>query len=421
MSDNPPGSDFFDLYFEHAGVSEVPLIFHRWTAIGVIGALLSRNVYITFGHSRIYPNQYVLLTGGPGSRKGTAIRIGKDLAIKAGYKTFAPNRAAKEAMWHQMAHQHDQQIYDLELTIDPVTDMFIAQDEFVDFIGVGNDELITNLTNLWDNLDEFRNPKMTKEDVIISKPTINILSGSAPGTLNEAFNSLALSGGFFSRILFIYGGYSPLKVTWPSLPSPELQTQLVEHLKSIRELGGEVVLTPKVKNLLDLIYKNSPGVSDRRFAYYSQRRFTHLLKLVIIMSAAQLRLEPNEEDVLRANTVLHLAELKMPYALGEYGKSKFSDVANGIMDIIKASDEPVTAKGIWKQVSQDLDKFTALVDILQNLLTAGKIQQAKKNGRVMGYLPVIEISSKWDTGLINYNLVRADEHPMEQPGILMEV
>jgi hypothetical protein len=375
----------------------------------MIGTLLSRNVYIKFGHSNIYPNQYILLTGGPGTRKGTAIRIGKELIKSTGFKHFAPNRAAKEAMWHQMGLQSAE---DFEFSA--VTEMYIAQDEFVDFVGIGNDELVTNLTNLWDNLSEFINPKLTKEDVYISKPTINIISGSAPGTINEAFSSLALSGGFFSRVLFIYGGYSGTKVTWPSMPDAELQSKLAAHLSQIRELTGEVILGQEEKQLLDAIYKGFPGVSDRRFSYYAQRRFTHLLKLIIIVAASRLSLVPNKRDIILANTILHVAELRMPYALGEYGKSKFSEVASTIMEIIKASDKPINSKELWKQVSQDLDRFTALTEILQNLLSAGRIQQVKKDGKTAGYLPMIDVTSRWADDLIDFSLVEREESPAVQ-------
>lgn len=101
-------------------------------------------------------------------------------------------------MWTALAKQHLKEdadaAYCWAYTEDnnKLSEMFVAQDEFIDFVGVGNDELVINLTNLWDNLDRFDNPRTTKADISIPNPTMNILSGSAPGLISAA-SSLALS------------------------------------------------------------------------------------------------------------------------------------------------------------------------------------------------------------------------------------
>lgn len=394
------GNAYLKLYDEFVGINECPRIFHLWSAIAIVGAILSRRVKLKFGHGFIYPNQYILLTGGPGARKGTAIRIAKNLAKDSGYNFFAPNKAAKEALWQQMSEQNKNRALSLDFDLDIPTELFIAQDEFVDFIGIGNDDLITNLTNLWDNLDEFINPKQTREDVVITSPTINILSGSAPGTINEAFTSLALNGGFFSRVLLVSGAYKGEKVTWPTDSDPELKAKLIAKLKAIRELQGEIILDEDVKNLLDKVYKSFPGIKDKRFDWYAQRRFTHLLKLVMILAASRLSLRPTKEDVIEANTLLHGIEIGMPTALGEYGKSRYSEVTNAVVDIIGNAKAPINSREIWKRVSHDVDKITTLNDILQNLIAAEKIQVIRRDGRTLGYLPLINPETSWPPELL---------------------
>lgn len=416
--------NLFQLYFKYIGLSEAPLTFHRWSLIGVLSALLARSISIPFGHSQIYPNQYVILTGGPGSRKGTAIRAAIQLIRGTGYDHFAPNRAAKEALWAKMAKAYHKALAEDETLLlsqglvddlGILSEMFIAQDEFIDFVGVGNDELVINLTNLWDNLDKFDNPRTTKSDIAIPNPTINILSGSAPGLISAAFSGLALSGGFFSRVIFVYGGYTSAKVTWPAMPDPALGKELTARLSLIRNLKGTLKLSQPVRDFLDSLYKGFPGVPDRRFNYYGQRRFTHLLKLLLVCTASRGSLDCTVEDCLLANTVLHLAELRMPHALGEYGKSRHSDVANTIMDIIKDSDRPIGVKDLWKQISKDLDKMETLAELLANLMAAGRVQQVRDKsggpGRLVGYLPVLEVSTGWAEEFLDYSLVEPSEHP----------
>jgi len=61
--------DYYQAYLRYAGagVSEPPIIFHRWGCTSIIGALLGRQFSFPFGHSQIYPNQYITFMGPPGA------------------------------------------------------------------------------------------------------------------------------------------------------------------------------------------------------------------------------------------------------------------------------------------------------------------------------------------------------------------
>ena len=279
---------FFEAYFSYIGKNEAPTNFHRWTALSFVGTLLARSVYLPFGHGAIYPNQYIMLTGTPGTRKGSALKIGKGLIESIGYPYIAPNKAAKEAFWDWMAKQKGEDTelgLDFDMDIDPdpdPTEAYVAHDEFLDFIGIGDDSFVTNLTNLWDNLDKFENPKTRGNSITIHKPTINIISGMTPAGISEAFRSIAMGGGFFSRMIFIYSKPTDVAITFPDAPNTEQGNELRRHMLAISELQGELILEPEIRELLDRIYKEGPKIPDPRFQHYQQRRFTHLIKLIII-------------------------------------------------------------------------------------------------------------------------------------------
>lgn len=412
---------YFDLYFSYVGNNEVPPIFHRWTSVSIVGALLSRNIKLPFGHSYIYPNQYIMLTGTPGTRKGTAIRIGKNLLEKLGYNYIAPNKAAKEAFWDWMVKNKILEgiqytdLEDLDLTedLDPAptpTQAYVAHDEFLDFIGIGDDGFITNLTNLWDNLPTYDNPKIRGKSVRIVQPTVNILSGITPSGIAETFKSLALGGGFFARMLFIHSIPTPHKITFPELPCLNLESEILTILNEIKEINGIVFLTPSVKLLLDKLYKEAPEILDSRFAFYSQRRFTHLIKLIIILAAIDLTLTPTEEHCILANTILYNTELAMPSALGEYGKSKFADISNLILTALNKAEEPLGLRHLWKLVSRDLNKYTDLLEVMQGLEMAERVQRIDNHRRGVQYLPNNDLKTRWPEGLTDFTLLLNKEH-----------
>lgn len=406
--------DLFELYFDFVGVNEAPDTFHRWSLISVIGAIIARNLYIPFGHNKIYPNQYILFTGSPGTRKGTPIGIVKGLLSSLEYAHLAPNKASKEAFWDWMSRKSSLDIDDegnmLDWDMDATTptEAYIAHDEFLDFIGIGDDGLVTNLTNLWDNLDVYDNPKTRGQSVKINQPTINILSGITPHGIADAFRALAVTGGFFSRLLFIYSNPTGRKITFPSQPDESLRTHILNRLVDVSELSGEVILSSQVRSLLDRIYKQAPHFPDPRFQYYAQRRFTHLLKLLIIMAASRGSKEPTEDDCILANTILHVAEINMPKALGEYGKSKHSEISNAIVDHLNSV--PMSDfQTIYKLVRRDITKINDVREIIAGLLEADKIQTDKRKGKIV-YLANNEVDYAWPEGLVDLSMLRTGEH-----------
>jgi hypothetical protein len=87
---------FLSSYLDYTSDSEVPVSFNRWAAIAGVGAILERNLYIPFGHSHIFPNQYAMLIGNAGTRKSTAIKLMKSMLMKAGYTTISAEKTSKE-------------------------------------------------------------------------------------------------------------------------------------------------------------------------------------------------------------------------------------------------------------------------------------------------------------------------------------
>lgn len=392
--------DYFASYLQYAGAgqSEPPIIFHRWTAASIVGALLGRQAYIPFGHSKIYPNQFIMFMGSPGSRKSTAINIGAKLLKAQGYSRFASDKTSKERFLMDMRTGVDE-IEDedalLDLSLDEPSEIFVVAEEFTDFIGEGNTEFATMLTKLWDNPDEYKHPKIHGKSVEVSKPTVNILSGNTPANFVLAFPQAAMGNGFLSRILLVHGDTTGRKVTFPAAPDPILKEGLIHHLKQIRNcVSGEVIITEQAKALCESIYTEFTDLDDARFKSYNTRRFTHLLKLAMIMAAVRLSSTIDEEDILKANTMLHITEVKMPKALGEFGKSKFSDVTHNILDILEHAHKPVTMKELWQKVSKDLNKFMDLAEIIKGLIQAERIQQLTA-GKTTGFLPLRKAKSEW--------------------------
>jgi hypothetical protein len=404
-------NDFFDRYFQYIGKSESPMIYHRWTALSIIGALLGRQAWLPFGNSEIYPNQYIMLMGSAGARKGTAINPGRKLLRLAGYDTFAADAVSKEMFLADMGKKNNEALeLDLETLVDDnPAETFVVAEEFNDFIGQGDLPFVTRLTKLWDNLDEYRHPKLHGKSVYIYKPTVSILSANTQQNFAMAIPAEAIGNGFCSRFLFIHSEPTGIQITFPTTPSETDRAWLVDRLKEIRiKCKGPMRIDEDALETFDKIYKKFKPLDDYRFQHYSTRRFTHLLKLCIIITCANLRMTITKEDAINANTILSAAEKKMPKALGEFGKARNSSVAATILDVLNRSVEPKSMNDLWKFVSKDLNKITELQDIVLGLTKAEKIQLVKI-GRKQGYLPLHVLQEDWDSSLLNLEYLTEGE------------
>lgn len=394
--------DFFSAYLAYTNNNESPSVFHRWSAIAAIGALLGRNYSQEFGHNMIAPNVYCMLLGSPGTRKSTAVKMAKKLLIQIGYDTFAADKSTKEKFLLDLAGYADDGTKSAEdFLATPIgeedsynsgesKELFIAADEFNDFFGNNILEFVALLGNLWDFEGVFRNRIKNGQSVVIPNPTVSILGGNTPTGFKSVFPPEVIGQGFFSRVLLIHGERTRAPIAFPKPPSELATRTILEMISDFRVYcHGPAVRDPDAEQLLDKIYHNWQGVQDTRFDYYGNRRFTHLLKLCSIHAAARAVGERDRKsritrgDVIAANTVLTAAEFGMPKALGEFGMAKTSDVAQKILDVLEKANKPVEFRELYSLLQRDIGTVRDFAPVVQSLIAASKIQQTDT-----GYLPV---------------------------------
>jgi hypothetical protein len=110
-----------------------------------------------------------------------------------------------------------------------------------------------------------------------------------------------------------------------------------------------------------------------------------------------------EEVVIYANTMLSAIEITMPLSIGEFGKSKHSDVSHKIIEALNAAKAPMTVKQLWTVVRKDLDRIVLLGEILNNLQLAEKVQYIKDKG----WLPRKEVAA--EVKLVDWSLLTEEE------------
>ena len=368
---------------------------YLWAGLSCIAAQLARNVYIPFGNGKIYPNLYVMFVGDPGKRKSTAIKDLKKRIKAAGYQNICGDKVTMQKYLLDLAGVGEGSIegsniteFNLGITLgaNDYVESYINQDEFSDFIGINNYPFISLLGNFWDIDEPYVYRTKNGQSIEIPSPIVNILGATTPSQFNTIFPPAISEQGFLSRLIIVNIPESKRKIARPLPSDASVVEKVVDGLKAVRKLSGELVMSDAVWAKLEEIYLSWQPVEDTRFAHYSTRRHTQLLKLCILSTCSRYTIEMSVDDVVFANTLLSFTEHFMPQALGQFGKNKDGDVNSKVISYLRSSFP--TAKSLQDiiiPISTETDVLS-LQKILTNLVVAEKVV-ATSNGKYLPKLP----------------------------------
>lgn len=404
------GNDFIDTYMEMVENTESPRMYHVWCAISCVGAALGRRCFLPFGHSVIYPNEYVLLVGNAGTRKSTAMGVAKSILAEATDVRFSPDSTGgrHQGLVTAMRGPQDEEDDDLKKQVDKLIDDFSATDignitfgnptkrlniaqedkqvlyttasEFNIFIGHNNIEFLEFLGKVYDG--EPYDYQLKNEQISLAHPLMNLIGCTTSTNIATAMPPEAIGQGFMSRIILVYGDKKYKKVSRPTPFDQGLRSKLQSTLRQLYfQFSGPFRETQEALDYQDSIYDAPSELIDSRFTYYLTRRHTHMLKLAMILAAMKGSLIIGRDDYMLANSILLQTEQHMPDALGEYGTSPISIAKQKIVEYVRAVDMPVTSNMLWHMLSGHI-KLHEFEECMRDLVGSGKIvrERARMNG-----------------------------------------
>lgn len=359
---------FLNTYMKMVEDTESPRLFHIWSAVAALAATLGRRCYLPFGPMVIFPNQYVLLVGTPGTRKSTAASMMKRQLKSSTGVRFAPadtagqrqglvlamqgSDAPKEFFESQQLAVSDTSLGGLTLsdyaqvTNEPEDESaaFISQadkhhimvvaSEFSRFIGQNNLQMLDFLTTMWDG-DDYEYKTKTGETVL-KNPLINLIGCTTPTSIATAMPPAAGGQGFLSRMILVYGSRKYRSVARPSTPDVNLVDDVKKFLAdAYYELAGAFDETPDAKAHSESLYHYVLEITDPRFGYYNERRYTHLIKLAMCLAAGRGAHIIVKDDYIEAHRILRATERGMPDALGEFGMNPLAQLKQSVLEFVR--------------------------------------------------------------------------------------
>ncbi len=367
--------------------TEIPSIFALWSGISTVSAVLGRSCSLDFGYETIYPNLYVVLTAQSATcRKSASIRVAKKLLTEVHPEVnLLSQKMTPEALIDALAGRSSIS-----------EDRIILQAEGVAVSGelttlVDRNAVKSGLTNLMTDLydcDDFKYRTRGRGVEAIKNPCLSILGGTTLPWIKEALSVSAITGGFTSRIVFVYLDKRDKDVAWPSLSKENLyrREKIVKDLCKIALMRGPFVPKPSAKQMFEDEYarfnKESELPQNKFLAGYAGRRHITLLKVAMAMSASRSdEREVDDGDMIVAIQALESIEDHLPRVMRAITATETGDICQQLFDVIKQKKVIVRSE-LMKAMRH---KITAsqLDDLMTGLVQEGAVLQDSRDGKMI--------------------------------------
>ena len=296
----------------------------------------------------LWPNLYVILIGRPGIGKTMAISGVRSLVQATHVEGIfepvchlAPVDVTKAALYDWLASKkvrrscQDPEAEALEVKASlHYHSGYLAVSELSDIFREHDNALIGCLHSLYDNVPLIEEERRYRQDqpIKIPRPQMSFLGGTTPAYISRTFPPQAWDEGFMARTILVYSSEQQEPDLFDLADSDILLAKdLVEDLRTIGKLHGEMKFSPDAKNTIRAWQKNGklPAPTHIRLEHYKTRRMVHALKLSTLASVDRGNsLVVEVEDFQRALEWMLEAEDQMPQIFMEMVGKSDSQVLN---------------------------------------------------------------------------------------------
>lgn len=380
-------SDFIDAYMKWQEESESPNAYKKWMAIGAISSCLQLKCKVMWEDGFLHPNMYIILIGPSGeARKGRSMtpiqKLLRDINVG-----LSSNQATLQALILDMKDSFTTFTPKDGVPI-PHCSLTIFSKELTVLIGYQDKDMFANLCDWYDCDDETWKKRTVSRDIEdVVGVCVTLLGATTPASLQSALPTDAITGGFTSRVIYVYERKSAKRISaWQRRErnnDNDSYTKIRDDLRAIKMLGGEFIVTDDAIDCYSQWYLegdgSKPKMSDRRFQGYNARRATHVGKLSMIMSASRgdaMIIE--RQDVERAIEELRAVECNMEAVFMGVGMDPLAGLKVDVLDYFRSQyyetgERIIKPRDLLERFQNDMSKET-LASVIGDLEAMGRIR-----------------------------------------------
>ena len=286
---------WLDSFMSYCSGMEAPREWLLWSGISALSSSIKRNCFLWYRGIKFFPNQYVILVGPPGIGKGEAISRGYDLALNAKSINYIKDWHTPQEILEEIADGFNT----LGIKIGQVVSSSVIQDHTCCIMApelavfLQNYENMHSLLCAWWDQNKFDYKTKNKGKHVIEEMSVSLLGGCVPDYIRSlSRDRLApITGGFTARTIFVYAieKFQLVDNSFgaPTINTSKLRTDLINDLKHINSLKGELTLDKGAIKLWEETYKkhNQRGINDSDASTnFKSRISSHIIKTAITTS-----------------------------------------------------------------------------------------------------------------------------------------
>jgi hypothetical protein len=258
------------------------------------------------------------------------------------------------------------------------------------------------IIKIFDCGDATYDTKARKVDMI-KNICFNMIAGVTPDYIRDVMDEGVLNEGWNSRMWYIYEAVPRFQ----TLLMPELtveqklaKAELLEHLRLLSKVRGQAKLSPEAQIYAEKWWKEFPkqpkaNASSKLADYYGRKNIA-TLKLAGAIHFSNV-LDANDKVIslnsfMRALNMLDGVEKNMHLALSYSSRNPLADVANKVTAILKTKGHQTFMQLFDNLITEC--RRSELDEVIGNLQTLGKIEQAKDDKGTLGYRLKAKLASQ---------------------------
>jgi len=284
-------TNLFKLYKHICGKSEIPEIFHFWSFVSLISAVVEDRVwYQRFKHTKLFPNLFIILIGPSGLGKSVAISHAVNIARKSTSINIFEGRSTAAHLIDRLGKPYTDE-WGQKCLANPK--LWLVMDELRNDISPNVkmiEDFIFFMTKIYTSANSTMDTGTRGHgEIKLHNPLINWLSGTTNDDLREIMTAHLMRSGFTARTCFIWAENEfdkrILDIKYPE-DYEEVYHHICTRLWMMQRAEGSFMITSTAKMELDLWYDTRDNPEEELLYSSWNRDLELLLKFAMILCLA---------------------------------------------------------------------------------------------------------------------------------------
>lgn len=263
--------------------------FNLWCSLAAIGGGLQRRCWMISAGRQLFPNTFILLVSPPGVGKTDAIRTVRDVWSHYINLPVAPMSMTGKGIVDELASEKSIQTVTVEGEQYKFSSLLMPVAELGTLIQEYDITQISILNELYDCNIKYDERTRGGGGLEIERPHISMIMGTQPKFMGHVFPEAAFGMGLTSRMIMVYDDAESILDLFKDTSGNDKEFEkLLKEFKPVASMKGRFAISDEGKAFLQEQHKEGipPRPESLKLAHYNTRRTAHMLKLSMILGAA---------------------------------------------------------------------------------------------------------------------------------------